>query len=209
MARNSFIDEAGRRRISQAIKTQEARTRGEIVAVVTERSDDYSYIPTLWAALAALSVPLPAIWFPVFSFPEIYAGQLFVFIAVALVLRLPAIMPHIIPASVKRQRAHRVALDQFLAQNLHTTPGRTGVLIFISVLEHYCEVIADEGIHARVAPDVWDDAVASITSAARAGSIVDGFVSAIETCGDVLAAEFPPDGAEDNSLPDHLIVLEG
>ena len=54
------------------------------------------------------------------------------------------------PEVVAAPRAHRRAVEQFLAQNLHTTEGRTGVLIFISVAERYAEILADPGIHAKV-----------------------------------------------------------
>ena len=56
----------------------------------------------------------------------------------------------LIPRSMQRTRAHRRAVEQFLVQNLHTTEGRTGVLIFVSVAERYAEILADHGIHAKV-----------------------------------------------------------
>ena len=36
----------------------------------------------------------------------------------------------------------------------------------------------------------------------------DGFVSAIESAGRLLAEHFPPGSADPNELPNHLIVLE-
>ena len=52
------------------------------------------------------------------------------------------------PRSIQRARAHEKAVEQFLAQNMHTTRDRTGVLIYVAVAEHYVEIIADDGIDA-------------------------------------------------------------
>ena len=63
----------------------------------------------------------------------------------------------IVPNSIQRARAHQKAVEQFLAQNLHTTKGRTGVLIYVSFAEHYAEVIADDGIYKKVPHDPWNE----------------------------------------------------
>jgi len=43
--------------ITQAIRDVESGCEAELVTVICQRSDDYYYIPTLWAALVALSFP--------------------------------------------------------------------------------------------------------------------------------------------------------
>ena len=53
------------------------------------------------------------------------------------------------PASIKHLHAHRRAVEQFLVQNLHTTSGRTGVLLFVSVAERYAQIVADKAIDAQ------------------------------------------------------------
>ena len=82
------------------------------------------------------------------------------------------------PTAVKRRRAGRLAREQFFAQGLHLTRARTGVLIFVSVAEHYVEIIADQGIDALVPPGTWDKAVADFVGQVRAGHIAEGFLAA-------------------------------
>jgi putative membrane protein len=41
-----------------------------------------------------------------------------------------------------------------------------------------------------------------------AGSVTQGFIRAIERCGKVLAKHFPPGMANQNELPNHLILLD-
>lgn len=207
MARNLF-DKKDRERISRAITTAEKKTSGEIVAVVADRSDDYIFIPFLWAALTALIVPLPLLYFANWPAIHIYIAQLALFAAGGLLVLWTPARLMLVPGAIKRARAHRQAVEQFLAQNLHTTKGRTGVLIFVSVGEHFAEIIADEGIYEKVDPDIWEEVVDDLTAQIRAGKAADGFIDAVKACGRVLATHFPPGSAKSNQLPNHLIILD-
>lgn len=204
----SLVTKKDRTRISRAIARAEKKTSGEIVAVIAASSDDYVFIPLLWAALAALAVPL--FMFTLTDWPAVtvYALQLAVFAALALAVQWWPLRIALVPRVVKRARAHRHAMEQFLAQNLHTTRGRTGVLVFVSAAERFAEVIADEGIYKKVPPETWDDVVAELTHHIARGESADGFVKAVQMCADVLEQHFPPGSADRNELADHLIVLE-
>ena len=203
-----LISDKDRKRISRAIAQAEKKTSGEIVAVVAATSDDYMFIPLLWAALAALAVPLVLFPFTDMHVASIYAVQLGVFAALGLLSQWWPLRIALVPRRIKRARAHRHAVEQFLAQNLHTTKGRTGVLIFVSMAEHFAEVIADEGIYEKVPPETWDGIVDELTGHIGKRETANGFVAAIKMCAGVLAEHFPPGSADDNELPDHLIVLE-
>lgn len=194
-------------RISKAIADAEMKTSGEIVAVVADMSDRYHYVPFLWAALAALLVPWPLIHFTWISVQFIYIVQLLVFLALLVVLWPQNVRAGLVPRSVRRAHAHRRATEQFLTQNMHTTDGRTGVLIFVSIAEHYAEILADKGIDAKVPPGTWQAIVDQLTGDLASGTAAGGFVTAIEEAGRHLAEHFPPGTHDPNELPDHLIVL--
>jgi putative membrane protein len=196
-----------RRRIERAIAEAEARTSGEIVAVVAHQSDGYRYIALLWASLTALLVPWPLVALTEWTVQEIYLAQLVVFAALALLFQWTPLRLALVPGPVKRARAHRRAVEQFLAQNLHTTAGRTGVLIFVSVAEHYAELIADRAVDAKAPDGAWRTIVDELTAKIGEGRAADGFVAAVAACGAILAEHFPPDSADRNELPNHLIVL--
>jgi len=201
------ITDSGRQEIADAIRAAEAMTSGEIFCVHARASDDYRYIPLLWAALAALLLPAPLILFTLWPVQIIYLAQLAVFLALALAGSWEPLRLRLLPGTVKRRRAHRNALEQFLAHGLHKTESRTGVLIFVSEAEHYAEVVADAAIYEKVAPAVWDEAVAALVSAARAGRLAEGFVKAIAICGEVLARNFPRANDDRNELPNQLVEL--
>jgi putative membrane protein len=204
----ALVDEKGRQRIAAAIEAVETRTSGEIVAVVAADSSDYLYVPFMWAALIALLVPWPFIHFTWMTVHTIWLLQLCVFAALLALLFHRPIRFALVPTFTKRQRAHRRAVEQFLTQNLHTTAGRTGVLLFVSVAERYVEVLADAGIHKKVPQAEWQGIVDTLTAAIGRGRSTDGFVAAVEAIGNQLALHFPPGSSDKSRLPNHLIVLD-
>ncbi len=204
---HTFIPTPDDVKISNAIHTAEATTSGEIVAVVASESDSYLYAPVLWAALAALVVVWPLIYFTWMTVQWIAVIQLLMFAGLSAILASRPLRYRLVPRSVLVERAHARAVEQFLVQNLHTTAGRTGVLIFVSVAERYAEILADSGIHGKVAEGTWQTIVDELTAHIGDGRQTDGFVHAIERVGQHLAKHFPPGSGPVNALPNHLIVL--
>ena len=202
-----MISEADNRRIVAAIRAAEARTSGEIYCVIAHACGGYRMVPIAWAALLAFAVPWPLIRFTSWPAGTIYLVQLATFIAAALVLSLPAIRFRIVPRRTLHARAHVEALRQFLAQGIHLTDKRTGVLIFASAAERYAEIVADRGINAKVASDAWAGAVAAMVAAIKEGRPGDGFVAAVELCGAELARHFPPGELNPNELPDRVVEI--
>lgn len=198
-------DEADR--ISKAIAAAEAKTSGEIVAMITEESASYFWVPVLWGALVALVLPWPFIFWTWWPIQHIYLMQLVVFFVLAVLLHWRPIRFALVPRHTRHARAHRRAVEQFLAQNMHTTAGRTGVLLFVSVAERYVEVLADTGIHKLVPETDWQAIVDKLTIDIGDGMAGDGLVTAVAAIGERLARHFPPGSAAANQLPNHLIVL--
>ena len=195
--------------IEADITKAERDTSGEIIVVAATASAGYFAYAIMWAALLALLVPWPLIYLTNWPVEHIYLAQLGVFILGALLMQWEALRFAIVPSSIKRARAHQKAVEQFLAQNLHTTKGRTGVLIYVSFAEHYVEVIADDGIYKKVPQETWSGVVNTLTTHLGRGERTQGFITAIETCGKILAKHFPPGRVDKDELPNHLIVLDG
>jgi putative membrane protein len=202
-----LISPDDQQRIAAAIATAEQATSGEIVAVVAEASGSYLSAPFVWAGIAALAVPLPLIhwtWWPI---QTIYIVQIAVFAVLSLLFAYRPLRLALTPRGTKHRLAHRRALEQFLAQNLHTTPGRTGVLIFVSVAERYAEIVADAEINRHVPRETWTGIVGDLTSHIAKGEAAAGFLNAIASAGGLLAAHFPPGSRRRDTLPNHLILL--
>jgi len=207
MASTAALSRADQRAISKAIAKAEARTSGEIIAVMARASDDYIFIPLLWAALFGLFVPLVLLFATAWPAQHIYIAQLATFAVLAVIGLWWPVRMAVVPKSIKRARVRRSALQQFLAQDIHTTASRTGILIYVSLAERIAEVVADKGIYDKVPSERWDDIVEALAVALKARRTRAGFVKAIGGCGDLLAEHFPPGSANANELPDHLILL--
>ncbi|HLL26395.1 MAG TPA: TPM domain-containing protein [Xanthobacteraceae bacterium] len=201
------IELEDRKRVSDAIRAAEQKTSGEIFCVMAMASSNYRFVPLARAAIVALAVPLPLFYFTPLWADEIYFVQLAVFAACAIVFSLPALRYLLVPRWIKRDRASAEAKRQFAAHGLHLTPERTGVLIFASLAERYVEIIADSGINDKVSPEVWDRAVKAMIGKIKEGRPVDGFIEAIQICGEVLAKHFPPGALKKNELPDRLVLM--
>ena len=192
----------------QHVLTEAERMRvREAVQVVAKASDDYRFIPLLWATLAALVVPLPLVLFTALGAVTIFTAQLAVFIVLALVLSWPPVRPAVVPGRVKHGRAHALAMQQFLAQGLQITEARTGALIFVSLAERHAEVVADAGIAAKVDQAAWDGVIAALVGEIRAGRLAEGLVAAIESVGVVLVRHFPPRLGDRDELANDAVLL--
>ena len=204
-----MISDNDRARIADAIRAAEATTSGEIFCVLAQRSSHYTLVPVAWAAALALIVPLPLIYLTSWPASVIYVLQLMAFVGAATLLSRSSLRYRIVPKRARHDRAHSTAMRQFWAQRLHKTQDRTGVLIFVSLAERYAEIVADAGINEKVTPEVWNSAVAALTSAIREGRVGDGFVAAVAQCGAVLAEHFPLAAGSVNpdELPDKLVEI--
>lgn len=204
----TLLNREQQEQVARAISEAERNTDAELVCVLAPRADDYQYIPTLWAAGAALLVPglaeLAGLWWTPL---EIWWLQLGVFMALALLLRWPPLLARIIPRRVRFWRAGNLARRQFLEQNLHHTEGGNGVLIFVSEAEHYVEIIADQGVASVVDNAQWAAIVGDFTRRVKAGQTLPGFIECIQSCGELLARHRPATQAK-NELPNHLVVLD-
>jgi len=140
------------------------------------------------------------------SVVRILAAQVMIFVTVGLVLMWTPLRMALVPRAIKRTRAHRAGMEQFFARGIAQTKNRMGVMIFVSLAEHYAHVVADDGIAQRVDHAVWRATVDALTSQIAHGRVADGFIAAIERCGAVMAEIAPADGSG-HALPDRIYVL--
>lgn len=213
-------------RVTAAVSAAEAQTDGEIVTVVAGRSDAYHDVALHWAVLAMLLVlallawqPAPVEWLHARLVDGWSATPPGWYLAFALLLMVvsfllvrfafawDALRMLATPGATKTRRVARRALGLFRTAAEKRTKGSTGVLLYLSLAEHRAEIIADEAIHSRVAPEVWGDAMGVLITAVKDGRPGDGMAEAVAQIGKVLAEHFPRRHGDTNELPDRLIEL--
>lgn len=202
-----MLDTQAQDRVRAAIRNAETQTKIEFVTVITRQSDGYYFIPTLWAALFALFVPLLLLispfWLEAF---DVVLAQLLVFSVLTAAFRWSPIMYRVVPRKVLQHRARNMARRQFLDQGVHRTREGTGVLFFVSEAEHYVEIIADCGVDGRVSQETWQRLVDDFTARVRNGDIEAGFIHAVQAVAKI-GAEVAPATRQENELNDHLVVI--
>jgi putative membrane protein len=196
-----------RTRIANAIRSAEAKTTGEIVCVLARTSSDTAVLPVVVAAIIALALPWLLMAFTDMTVHRILVLQVVVFFALLMPLCLPRIRVALMPRKTRRLIAHRAAMEQFAMRGLARKKDRSGVMIFVSLAERYARIVADDGIAARVPQTEWQAAVDALVAHMRDGRIADGFVTAIELCGEKLVTHFPRTGASGGELPDRIYVI--
>jgi len=223
----AYLSAEDHKRVSDAVGAAESRTAGEIVTVVADRSDGYSDVALAWAALAAFTA------LGLFSaFPDFFLGKvesiaggwnhdwtdrellgiatalaIVKFLGVWAILHWQPLRFWLVPPPIKTARALRRAIDLFKVGAERRTHGRTGILIYLSMREHRAEIVADEAIASKVAPETWGEAMAAMLAEIRQGRCADGMIAAVEKVGAVLAEHFPRAEDDRNELPDRLIEL--
>lgn len=223
----NHMNEADHLLVTEAVAAAEERTNGEIVTIVTDRSDSYHDIALLWAsAIAFLALAVIAFipdfylaiidqliggWGHEFSMGE-HLALIFIFMAlkwlgVYLLLKWTPLRMLVTPKPVKIRRVQERALLLFKVGAESRTAAHTGILIFLSMREHRAEIIADAAIAAKVAPEIWGDAMLALLAKVRAGAPGEGMAAAVNLVGAVLTEHFPKSGDNPNELPDRLIEI--
>jgi putative membrane protein len=201
------ISAEDRKRISDSIHAAEARTSGEIVCVLAQSSVTATALPVFLAALGSLALPWLLVSFTAMPVYRILSLQVVAFVVLTAFLCWRPVRVALVPRSVRRAVAHRAAMEQFTVRGLARKKERIAVLIFVSLAERYARIIADEGISARVPQAQWQAAVDALTAHMRDGRIADGFVAAVDLCGNELARNFPPAEGKRNELPDRVYLI--
>jgi putative membrane protein len=221
------FSEADHALVTEAVAKAERSSDGEVVTIVAPRSDSYHDVGLHYAVLAMLLVPtiaglIPQGWIDwllglVFGWNASLSFRLLmlvlvvamaiVFLAVRFAFAWMPLRMAMTPASTKTRRVRRRAVELFKAGTEKRTKGRTGILLYLSLLEHRAEIVADQAIHSQVDPEVWGDAMAALVDGVKAGRSGEGMAQAVEKIGEVLAQCLPPTLDNPNELPDRLIEL--
>lgn len=104
----------------------------------------------------------------------------------------------------RRASARERAVALFGKLRVWDTERNNGVLIYLLLAEHAIEIVADRGLARQVGPAHWDEVLAGMRAAFRAGRFEQGLADAVRAVDAMLALHFPlAEGeANPNELPD-------
>ncbi len=108
---------------------------------------------------------------------------------------------------LKGQTARQRAYEVFAQLGVWDTAYNSGVLIYVQLVDHRIEIVADRGINAKVPQQQWDAICRRMEAAFRESRFEGGALKAIEEISALLARHFPPRGDNPDELPDKPVVL--
>jgi len=195
--------------IERAVGEAERGTAAELIVVVAARSGSYLDAAGALGAGFAMLVLLVALFAPTY-FPPIAVAidvPLVFGLATWLAHRTPALMRAIVPAARLRKQAERAAAEHFLAEAVHGTRGRTGLLVYVSLLEQQVALIPDLGLDGRVPGAVWAEVNWSGTGDRSRPRTLADLVRGVEQIGAILRLRVPTDATDVNESPNAPRIL--
>jgi len=213
----SLFSDDDRQRIAAAIEAAEAETSGEIVPYIVPRSAPYEAVPWragVLCALFALAVSALARAVPL-GLPSLLTSDGATLLLTLFFGGVGAFVGASVPGLVRRfagadrmeTAVHQRALQAFVEEEVFATRGRTGVLLFVSLLEHRIGVMADAGIYQAVDAEAWSGVTARIRRGIEESALTQGLIDGLEECGAILHEHGLPASDDDaDELPSRLHI---
>ncbi|QEN03697.1 TPM domain-containing protein [Thiospirochaeta perfilievii] len=210
--------------IKNSVTQAEKGTSGEISTAIIEESSDYAFyelafsivVGAIYFVMFLLFSSRVEAWFSRFFWDykniyfTIFTGfSIFFVIGITYIIsNIPAVDRLIIPKSVITKSVYNRALRHFIESETCYTKDRTGVLIFISIMERRVILLADKGINEKIDQSRWSGIVDSLISGIKVKSYTSSITGAVKDIGDILSKEFPIKSDDINELSDDIQVLK-
>jgi putative membrane protein len=203
----AFLTDADKAALAAAATAIEARSSAEILIVIRAQSDPYLHADLL----AGIAAGVLLLWFQLFSpwefsLPWILVGPiLFGGATGLLVSRAPGTRRLLTGARWRERIVRNAARAEFLEQGIDTTRGRTGILVYVSILERMAEVVADRGVLRAVPAGEWNAKSTALKQAVAGGERADALAAHVSGLTDLLARALPR-AADDEDELSHEVV---
>lgn len=174
--------------VQAAVERAEAHTDAELVVVAAARSGSYWDVSLLCAGVGGLLALMGVLYSPIVVHPAWVPADMLVGAALfAFFARSRFVLHRLVPR--KRQQRHVLAAarEAFVAEAVHATPQRTGVMIYLSALEEQVVCVADVGIEGVMPLGEWRPATESLSA-----TDLDAFCRGLEALGELLGQHLPP-----------------
>ncbi len=188
-----FLSDEAKRALTDSVRDVEAVTSAELVVAVRARSGSYLHADLTAGVLAAI-VTLAVLLFSHWEFGLVWfvidpllAGLLLGWIS----SWTRGLRRALTGAADRRRQVETAARALFVEKRVHGTVGRTGMLLYISLLEHEAVLVPDLGLETLAATEPWKAAVAAIATAVHQREDGVQVAQRIRSLGPVLAPVLP------------------
>lgn len=231
---SDFFSPDEKENIANSIKKAESATSGELAVMVLDSSDSYieaetfgafilsGFFSLLFELIKSSVIGFEPGWksgnlnFPYNFFIEAakntsiwtYIPMVFLlyFVFKFILSKLPEIKILFISGKRIEETVRERAVRAFYEKELYKTKDETGILIFISLLEHRVWILGDRGINAKIAPDFWREIASDLSAGIKKKEYGKSVCQAISKCGKELSQHFPAAKDDINELADEVIL---
>ncbi len=192
--------------LRRAVKDVEQQSSAEVVITLRSLSGSYLHADLI----AGIVCGCFALWFQLFS-PWDFGLEVILVAPVAigamaawLSSRAPGLRRLLTLPSARRQRVRSAALVVFYERGVSHTRARTGLLVYVSLLERAAEVVADRGVVEHVPTSEWAAKVAAIDASVARGEPGAALAERIRDLAPILALALPYRADDVNELADEV-----
>lgn len=207
----AHMNESDLAAVEAQIQASEKLTQGEIVPVIVRSSGSYQYARYYLAAMAFQGGLMSEVYalnqFEIW--PHIVSGAFFILAPILFWVGGFDFFKRFFTREDELEKNTFLRAElEFYRNKVSKTEQKTGILIFASLTERKCVVLADQGIAQFYPPETWTKLVSELSQSLHGGQWREGFKKAIQEAGEILGAKIPPDQKNENELANHLIFRE-
>jgi putative membrane protein len=187
-----------------ATKLLESHSSAEIVISVRGKSGSYLHVPFIVGILTALASLSYMLFsedvFPIHSFAY---GPVIVGLGFGLISSESWLLARwLTRQSQKRRWVEQAAKACFFDKKIYKTTGRSGLLLYISLLERMSTIVCDLGVEKGLSPAILEEHGQVIDDLVRKGRPGTEVAHELEKLAPYLAKALPADEDDINELPD-------
>jgi len=203
----ALVGDESRAALKAAVESIEAGSSAEVVVAIRPCSGSYRGADlTFGFFLAELALGL-ILFLPQEFWLETIPIDLALFFVLGAVVAAhsPWLRRGLTRERTRRARVLAAARATFVERGVLRTRGRTGILVYVSLLERRVELVADAGVPEEAMGEPWRRAVAGLEAALDAPAAT-AFAAALRELGPPLARALPRADDDENELPDEVSV---
>lgn len=195
--------------IKTTVSAVEATTSGEVVVVLSKRSSRYTTTELVCSIIFGyMFVFVYSLMTSNMGLMGFIASSFLGMLVCFGLLNFNAIKRLFLSSRAMSHKVHNAAFKYFYKHGVYRTKQRTGILIYISLMERMVVVVGDEGINSKLGPNDWSGVVQKITSGIKGHDLKKGIVEGLNASTALLKTHFPVSSNDVNELGNALIIEE-
>jgi putative membrane protein len=206
----NYINSAEIEELASKVREREKATSVEIVTMVVKKSAATRHVFWLLVLIAlSVFIELNVYLFPELTYPQqlaFFALEVFVSFGIGTLSRFFYFQRLFTSdRDLQKQVASRAQVE-FYNNKLNETAGRTGILIFVSLMERRVMVLADKSITDKLPKETWTEVVDNLIADLRTKRLSKGLEKAVEHISKLVSPLFPAQDSNPNELSDYIII---